>query len=265
MSRPRLGGFQALLSSIAILVIAAWSVGHAPAQTGGPTTVKLAEKGRGAEVSLEMPQRVFDDPRLAARLVKEGAEEMLKFRQEAEKALEELGPNPEFWHDWTLSILWKETLRTARFLSLLKTAETYTGGAHGNAAFSTVNYDRRSGRDLGLGDFFGKLSDGAEVLKKIAAFVQREIAVQQGEFADKNWIAEGAAPKVDAYSVFTLAPAQDGGAIGGMTFHFAPYIVGPYAAGDFHITVPQRIFASYLKSDLRALFAGEPKPWAATP
>lgn len=247
-----------LLSAVLLAALAFALVPCASAQDSQPSSIKLEDKSRGAETSLELPRSLFTDPQLATRTIKDAAEDMLKFRQEAQKALAEPGMDPKFWRDWTLSIAVTESLRNDRFISLLHTHYSYTGGAHGNVGFGVTNYDRQRARELTLADFFGPLSDGARVLRDIASFVQRKIAEKQGEFADKKWIAEGSSPKVEIYSSFTLAPSRKTGKIGGMTFHFAPYSVGPYAAGDFHITVPQDVFAKYLKKDMRGLFADQP-------
>jgi hypothetical protein len=48
------------------------------------------------------------------------------------------------------------------------------------------------------------------------------------------------------------------GKLGGLVLHYAPYEIGSYAEGAYHITLPQSGFRDMLKPEYRPLFAGEP-------
>lgn len=58
----------------------------------------------------------------------------------------------------------------------------------------------------------------------------------------------------------TLAPSTDEGKSSGLTFHFAPNVVGTYAEGTYTTFVPWILFKSFLSPDGEAIFAGERPP-----
>ena len=56
----------------------------------------------------------------------------------------------------------------------------------------------------------------------------------------------------------SLIASTEAGKLGGLALHYAPYEIGSYAEGAYHITLPQADFRTLLKPEYRTLFAGEP-------
>jgi hypothetical protein len=54
----------------------------------------------------------------------------------------------------------------------------------------------------------------------------------------------------------TLAPSTLSGKSSGLTFHYPPYAVGPYAEGGYVAFVPWQTFKSYLTPEGMRIFAG---------
>ena len=54
----------------------------------------------------------------------------------------------------------------------------------------------------------------------------------------------------------TLAPSTEPGKSSGLTFHYPPYAVGPYAEGEYVAFVPWEILKPYLSAEGASIFAG---------
>lgn len=112
------------------------------------------------------------------------------------------------------------------YLSLLSTVDDYTGGAHPNSLTGSHLLAVRGDdvASLGLADLFA----GGGWLEELSALVLAGLA-EQGAL----WVTQGQVSELDAsdLAVFTLDAA-------GVTFHFSPYLMGPYAQGSFRVTVP---------------------------
>ncbi|MCK6557767.1 DUF3298 domain-containing protein [candidate division KSB1 bacterium] len=114
-------------------------------------------------------------------------------------------------------------------ISLLITEWSFTGGAHGNTSYAAENYWRQADRfqPLALADLFLPQADYAAALARLCAQslrAQGAAWVQQGEI--KTFSGED-------LQVFNVMPRA-------LVFTFAPYAVGPYAQGTFHVRVPYR-------------------------
>ena len=113
----------------------------------------------------------------------------------------------------------------ARVFSANRSVWAYTGGAHGNYWFDPVNVDLRTGERIALEDLF---APGSRYLERLSAGAERSLRAG-GWDLDASW-AEGLAPDADNFGAFTLAADS-------LVLHFAPYQIGPYAAGSFRAAV----------------------------
>ncbi|MEP0266947.1 MAG: DUF3298 domain-containing protein [Pyruvatibacter sp.] len=197
-------------------------------------------------------------------------------RKLAVSAAEDAEASPEFFRPYLVDERWDVTLANATFVSVLGTHWMYTGGAHGNYDFSSVIW-RRNGDGVGdrmpLADMF---ADGMrkesplwdELSRALLAKWEVEWAKRIGQPLgedDMTWrdSAERAFVFHPEYQpVVTLLPSTQGDKSAGLTFHYSPYILGPYAMGSFSFDVPYPIFEEYLTDEARAWFGGEIKPSA---
>ncbi len=112
-------------------------------------------------------------------------------------------------------------------LSILSTVDTYTGGAHPNAFHHS--HLLRAGRDgvvdVQLADLFAGRS---RWLPRLSDLVLDGLRRQQAA-----WVVDGQVASLteDDLAVFTLTAR-------GITFHFSPYLMGPYVQGTFRVTLP---------------------------
>ncbi len=134
-------------------------------------------------------------------------------------------------------------------LSVLSTVDTYTGGAHPNTFHHS--YLLKAGPTgvtrVGLADLFGRRTGWLRGLS--------EMVIQGLRDQRATWVVEGQVVSLgaDDLAVFTLS-AQ------GITFHFSPYLMGPYVQGTFLVTLPYADVVALAAPDspLRTFAAGEP-------
>ncbi|MEP6923170.1 MAG: DUF3298 domain-containing protein [Pyrinomonadaceae bacterium] len=120
---------------------------------------------------------------------------------------------------------------------------TFSGGAHGNANYFTVNYDLKNGKELKLADLF---KPGAKYLGAIAAYSLKDLqsrteGSENAGLAQDLW-EDGAKPTAENYKSWNVTRK-------GLMFTFDPYQVGPYAAGSQFVIVPYAELKDLLKPD----------------
>lgn len=138
------------------------------------------------------------------------------------------GGLPEGFRAVTLDITYEErkALRADNYVFLVYTD---TGGAHGLQTTHTFSF-AKTGETIKLSDLF---TNGMQGLGTIADAVKKDL--MKREFADAEWIAEGAAPTEENYQNFVVEDS-------GITFIFDPYQVAPYSSGAQTVSVPVSAF-----------------------
>jgi hypothetical protein len=153
---------------------------------------------------------------------------------------------------WTHDLDFGHQFSDGQVVAVLLGVWSYTGGAHGNLWFESLVWDVAAANTIALEDLF---EPDTPFLDNIATFVREDLyrqKRQQGTFINDGdedyWIDEGAAAVADNYQVFSIYGDAEGNARG-LGFHFAPYQVGAFAEGDFHVNVPAVVFDSYLRPE----------------
>lgn len=116
---------------------------------------------------------------------------------------------------------------TTQLLVYRFTRDYYTGGAHGYNYAKFINIDIEKGKVLSLNDLLieNYHKDLTDALKKqFEQDLEKDKA--EGTYYDW-WNVDGIAPSEDFYITSD-----------GIVFYYAPYEIGPYAAGDREIKVP---------------------------
>jgi Protein of unknown function (DUF3298) len=75
------------------------------------------------------------------------------------------------------------------------------------------------------------------------------------ETATAEWY-KGLEPKLLKIGAVTLAPSTEADKSSGLTFHYPPYAVGPYAEGQYVVFVPWDALKSYLTAEGTKIFGG---------
>ena len=113
-------------------------------------------------------------------------------------------------------------------LSYAFTISEYTGGAHPNSFTITLNHDLQTGINLALDDLF---IPGVDYLPTLSQLAQQSLIAQQGEYADADWIAQGAAPDPLNFNRFVITLTD-------LVIFFDSYQVAPYAMGPQTVYIP---------------------------
>lgn len=240
---------------VSVLAVIGFIVTGLPLWAGEPVVIE--EETEAAEMSVSLPEAFSDMPNLTARLGVEAGRQFREFGPRAKEAYQQ-SSRQDRWRKWSLEIEHQVTFHNARVVSVLRKTWAYTGGAHGNVGLDSVIYDREMDAVLGLDDFFGSMSDGAPVLETMAGYARNILIEKLAQASDPDWIRDGTAPKRATYNTFTLVPSTEPDKAGGITVHFGPYAVAPYAAGPQRVVIPQRVVSDNLTHPWRDLFAGTP-------
>lgn len=152
---------------------------------------------------------------------------------------------------YALHITCLPALLSDAVVSISCDAWEYMGGAHGLHGTTGHNYliTNAGAEPVELADLLERPDESVEAIAQLALSDLRE----QGA----TLVVDGIVPKLDARYLqnFTLTPD-------GLVFHFAPYIVGSYAEGDYEVTVSHAKLTPLLRrgEPSRALRRASAKP-----
>lgn len=201
-----------------------------PAWADSLTLGHVSQQGKGYRIGMQFPKLQSSTSPQAARafnhVVRTPVDQAVSdFRTELARAAGGQGDLP-----WELQSRWQTRYRNPSLISGVLTFSQFTGGAHPNPWFVSVNFDLASGGSLQLGDLFrpGYL----DTLSRCA--------IAELEKRDLPEAKVGASPKPENFQVWTLG-AQ------GLTLIFPPYQVGPYSAGAPEVLVPWKELTPYLR------------------
>lgn len=138
-------------------------------------------------------------------------------------------------------------------VSLCGRLYAYSGGAHGNLIFFPVNYWWHEGRaeEIHLTDLFDPAHDWRVRLEPIVRLALAEAKKAKGYNGDRSveWYLERNRVGLERLTNETLLGAPFTFSERGIEFHYAPYAVDCFAAGDFHVLVPIERIDNILSAD----------------
>ena len=222
----------------------------------------IAVKTKAVEVSVTYDDAIRAKPELAANILAEGKRWADRERREADR---EWQNSPELFRGgqrWSLERDYAVTSTIAgRYVSILRTDYTYTGGAHPNTTLETLLWDNQLKKRISIRPFFNDLSDNSRAMVEIQNAVISSLTVEKkerGTYApnDNQWY-RSLQPSLFKIGAVTLEPSNGQGKASGLTFHYSPYAVGAYAEGSYTAFVPWQILRPYLSSEGLAIFGGD--------
>lgn len=113
-------------------------------------------------------------------------------------------------------------------ISLWYGNSSYSGGAHPNSHSFTLNFDLKTGKEIGIGDLFRPRSNYLQVL---STYCVQELKKEIEDASDDEWIARGAGPKAENYRSWNISK-------NGIVVNFDAYQVAAYVAGPQEVVVP---------------------------
>ncbi|GMN03223.1 PdaC/SigV domain-containing protein [Erythrobacter sp. MTPC3] len=133
---------------------------------------------------------------------------------------------------------WSVVADTDRFLSLSSSIYTYTGGAHGNFGRGSIIWDREAGRSIDPVQFFtspAALDDA--IGDRACAMLNKEREERRGEpvpVVATDWPNQC----VDIAEAVIFLGSSSGAKFDRIGVYYGPYVAGPYAEGDYELTLP---------------------------
>ncbi len=222
----------------------------------------VATKTKAVEISVTVDDMIKLRTELAANILNEGKRWADRERREADR---EWQNSPELFRGgqrWTLERDYAVTSVVAgRYISVLRTDYSFTGGAHPNTMHETLLWDEQTRKRISIRPFFTDLSDNSRAMVEIQNAVISSLTIEKKERGtfepnDNSWF-KNLQPSLFKIGAVTLEPSSELGKSSGLTFHYSPYAVGSYAEGAYTAFVPWRILRPYLTAEGLAIFGGD--------
>jgi Deacetylase PdaC/Protein of unknown function (DUF3298) len=255
---------------LAALVLAMPGVGNAAS-----ATPDIAIRTRAAEITVAVADALKRQPGLGADCLAEGRRWAEKNRAEANKALRDDPADFAGGRKWSLEREYSSRSVVARYVSVVRSDYSYTGGAHPNTNIDTILWDREAKKRISIRPFLKENADNGATMTAMAKLVRlavarekiarglgdaeagKEAVTPEEYLAQDSFIADGVQPTLLKLGPVTLAPSTVANKSSGFTFHFSPYAVGSYAEGPYTVFVPWTELKPYLSPAGVALFGGE--------
>jgi hypothetical protein len=253
----------------ALAVVAACSALLATAHAADPKPDAVI-KTKSIEARVLLDDKIKAAPTLAANCLAEGRKWIDKNAAEAAASRKE---DPQFFKEGGWDFERKYAVRSVvadRYVSILRNDYMDTHGAHPNSDVNTVVWDKAEGKRISIRPFFTETADNGPAMKAMVQAVIASLKIEKkkrgaGETATDEWFKE-LAPSLLKIGAVTLAPSTDAGKSSGLTFHYPPYAVGPYAEGEYVAFVPWEALKPYLTAEGTRIFGGSrPKSDADEP
>lgn len=264
------------LASAFALSLSVGLSGPALAQQSEAKPPALEIKTRAAEISVTVNGSLKAHPGLYERCLAEGKRYAAKWRAESDKALRD---EPDLFRDgrrWSFERHYGTRSVVSRYVSVLRSDYTYSGGAHPNSHEDTILWDRAARKPISVRPFFKETADNGPTMTALARLARLAVArekLQRMKSADPanvepgatpeqwlakdDWIRRGIEPQLLKLGPISLAPSTVAGKSSGFTFHYSPYAVDAYAAGPYTVFVPWTGFQAFLSAEGAAIFGGE--------
>jgi hypothetical protein len=217
-------------------------------------------KTKAIEANVFLTAQIKADPALASNCLAEGRTWLAK---NAASAAAERKQDPRSFEDGAWSFERKYSLRSDiadRYVSVLREDYMNTHGAHPNSLVDTVLWDKAEKKRISIRPFFTETADNGPTLQAmlktiIASLTEEKTKRGAAETATDEWLGS-LKPALLKLGAVTLAPSTEAGKSSGLTFHYSPYEVGPYAEGEYVAFVPWETLKPYLSPEGRKIFAG---------
>jgi hypothetical protein len=219
-----------------------------------------AIKNKTIDASVFLDDRIKADPALAADCLAEGRKWMDKNAAEATASRKQ---DPEMFRNgaWTFERKYDvRSVADGHYVSIVRADYMDSGGAHPNSDVDTVLWDATAKKRISIRPFLTETTDNGPTMKAILKGVIASLNTEKkkrdaGDTATAEWY-KGLEPKLLKIGAVTLAPSTEAGRSSGLTFHYPPYAVGPYAEGQYVAFVPWEALKPYLTPEGTRIFGG---------
>ena len=215
---------------------------------------------KSVDASVFLDDKIKADAALSADCLAEGRRWITKNAAYAAASRQD---DPVLFRDGGWSFERKYALRSVtdgHYISIVRSDYVNTGGAHPNSDVDTVLWDATTKNRISIRPFFTETADNGPTMTAMRNGVIASLNIEKKkrdttETATAAWY-KGLEPKLLKIGAVTLAPSTVSGKGSGLTFHYPPYAVGPYAEGEYIAFVPWESLKPYLTPEGSAIFAG---------
>ena len=212
------------------------------------------------EASVSLDAKIKADAALTADCLTEGKAWVAGYSVDADKERKQF---PQMFRNGAWSVDRKYETRSVvdgHYVSIVRSDYADTGGAHPNSDVNTILWDSAANKRISIRPFFIETADGGPTMKAMVKAVLASLTAEKkkrdaGETANNDWF-KGVEPKLLKIGAVTLAPSTEDGRSSGLTFHYPPYAVGPYAEGGYVAFVPWDTLKPYLTAEGARIFGG---------
>jgi hypothetical protein len=257
--RPRRGAeaLKLVLKLAVALLLSAVGISPSPAADPKPDAVV---KTKSIEARIFLDDKIKADAPLAADCLADGKKWLDRNAADAATSRKQ---DPQFFKDGGWDFERKYSIRsmvTERYVSILRDDYMDTHGAHPNSDVNTVLWDKFESKRISIRPFFTETADNGASMKAMVKAVVASLRIEKkrrdtSETATNEWF-KGVEPSLLKIGAATLAPSTESGKSSGLTFHYPPYAVGPYAEGQYVAFVPWETLRPYLTPEGERIFGG---------
>jgi hypothetical protein len=217
-------------------------------------------KNKSIDASVFLDDKIKADPVLSADCLAEGRKWIDKNSTEAAASRKQ---DPVMFRDGAWTFERKYSVRSTvdgHYVSIVRSDYTNTGGAHPNSDVDTILWDATAKKRISIRPFFTETADNGPTMKAMLKDVIASLNIEKkkrdtAETATAEWY-KGLEPKLLKIGAVTLAPSTEAGKSSGLTFHYPPYAVGPYAEGQYVAFVRWETLKPYLTPEGVKIFSG---------
>ncbi|MDE2244040.1 MAG: DUF3298 domain-containing protein [Bradyrhizobium sp.] len=217
-------------------------------------------KNKNIEASVFISDSIKADPALAADCLADGKKWIDKQAADADSYRK---TDPQMFRDGGWNYERKYDIRSVvadRYVSILRSDYVDAHAAHPNTDVNTILWDRTAQKRISIRPFFTETADNCPTMQAILKAVIASLKIEKKkrdatETATSEWF-RSLEPKLLKIGAVTLAPSTVSGKSSGLTFHYPPYAVGPYAEGEYVAFVPWETLKPYLSPEGASIFAG---------
>ena len=217
-------------------------------------------KTRTFEARVFLDDKIKADAALSADCLAEGKKWMDKNAAETEASRKQ---DPQLFREggWTFERRYNSrSLIDGHYVSIVRSGYMDTHGAHPNSDVDTILWDATQKKRISIRPFFAETADNGPTMKAMLKAVIASLNIEKKkrdatETATAEWY-KSLEPKLLKIGAVTLAPSTETDKSSGLTFHFPPYAVGPYAEGEYVAFVPWETLKPYLTPEGTRIFGG---------
>jgi len=245
------------MRALAAAAVCAALLGPAHAADPKPDAVV---KTKSIEARIFLDDKIKADAALASDCLAEGRKWLDKNAAEAAASRKD---DPQFFKDGGWDFERKYAIRSVvadRYVSVLRDDYMNTRGAHPNSDVDTILWDKAANKRISIRPFFTETAANGPTMKAMVQAVITSLKAEKkkrdaSETATDEWF-KGLEPNLLKIGAVTLAPSTEAGKSSGLTFHYPPYAVGPYAEGEYVAFVPWETLKAYLTAEGSRIFGG---------